>query len=644
VFSVQNRFFRVLWILTGLAAGHKSMAQKDTIRLAPVTIVGYVPERYMSGLKVQKIDSATLEQFRFRNIADLLSLNTPVIFKNYGPGQLSTVAFRGTSASHTAVLWNGLNINLPTLGQTDFSTIPVAGFDQLSVQYGSSASLTGTDAIGGSILLGSSKPQAGLQVIIGRQQESFRNSQTQAAVRFGTALAHTWSFSGKTAVYDGRINNHYPYVERRKNAMIPSETFQKGLVQDLYLSKNKHQLSAHFWLTDNQLTNNPATISGREFTGIKSYRTMLRYQFKDWTLRTSWIRDVIDYATGDYSTLDHAVTDRFGIHAERAFEWKTGHSGATIQMQAGGDFTHYKTQVVNYEKPVFTENRQDLFLLTRWQATSRLLISVNFRQAFVTGYDPPFTPSLGTEYKLIQTGTYVLKVRGSVGKSYRVPTLNERYWKSLGNPDIRPESGFNKEIGLEGQRMLSPVNSFSASLTAYHNRIDHWTYWNPANNFRVENLQLVVARGLESQIGWKGNWVTWQAGSNLNYAFTKTTQEKVYDAYAKDIVGKQLPHIPLHSGNVNLFVQYKRIRLTNQLQVVSKRYTLSDHTRSSDGYVLENFILETTFNWGGTNASLQGRINNITNSFYQTINGNPMPGRSFAVSLLFSLKTVPNQI
>jgi len=644
VHSAQNRYFLVFWILVGFIVSNKSIAQKDTIHLAPAVVYGYAPERFMSGLKVQKIDSATLEQFRFRNVTDLLSLNTPVIFKNYGPGQLASVAFRGTSANHTAVLWNGLNINLPTLGQTDFSTIPVAGFDQLSVQYGSSASVVGTDAVGGSILLGSSKPQAGLQLMIGRQQESFRNSQTQATLKYGTNLANNWTLSGKTAAYDGRMNNHYPYSERQGNRMLPSETFQKGLVQDLYLSKNKHELSAHFWLTDNQLTNNPENISGREFTGIKSYRTMLRYQMEDWTIRTSWIRDVIDYATGDYSTLDHAVTDRIGMRVERMFNWKIGHSGSTIQMQAGGEFTYYKTQVVNYEKPIITENREDLFLLTRWQATSRFLLSANLRQAFVTGYNPPFTPSLGIEYKLIQNNINTLKVRGSVGRSYRVPTLNERYWKNLGNPAIRPESGFNKEMGLEGLHVLSPVHSFSASLTAYHNRIDNWTYWNPANNFRVENLQLVAARGLESQVSWRGNWTAWKAGGSLNYGFTRTSQEKVYDAYAKDIVGKQLPHIPLHTGNINLFVQYKHIRLTNQLQVVSKRYTLADHTRSSEGYVLDNFLVETNFSWHGTNASLQGRVNNITNSFYETINGNPMPGRSFAISLLLSCKTISNQI
>ncbi len=80
-------------------------------------------------------------------------------------------------------------------------------------------------------------------------------------------------------------------------------------------------------------------------------------------------------------------------------------------MQTGGELTHYKTQVVNYEKPVITENREDLFLLTRWQVNSKLLVSVNLRQAFVTGFNPPFTPSLGAEYWLIQNNANTLKVQ-----------------------------------------------------------------------------------------------------------------------------------------------------------------------------------------------------------------------------------------
>ena len=51
---------------------------------------------------------------------------TPVSYTHldvYKRQTLSTVAFRGTSPSHTQVTWNGMRINNPMLGMTDFSTI-----------------------------------------------------------------------------------------------------------------------------------------------------------------------------------------------------------------------------------------------------------------------------------------------------------------------------------------------------------------------------------------------------------------------------------------------------------------------------------------------------------------------------------------
>ena len=169
-FSVFNKrkLLLILSVTIGFFVSEHVQAQNDSIRLEPVMIRGFAPERFMSGLKVQKMDSSALNDFRFQNISDLLSLYTPLAFKNYGHGQLNTVSFRGTSANHTAVLWNGLNINSPILGQTDFSTVPIAGFDELSVQYGAAASNVGSDAVGGSILLGSSAPVQTLQLSVGK--------------------------------------------------------------------------------------------------------------------------------------------------------------------------------------------------------------------------------------------------------------------------------------------------------------------------------------------------------------------------------------------------------------------------------------------------------------------------------------------
>ena len=56
---------------------------------------------------------------------------------------LSTISFRGTGAGHTSVIWNGVNINQPTIGQTDFSLFPVFAFDDIRIFYGASSSIFG---------------------------------------------------------------------------------------------------------------------------------------------------------------------------------------------------------------------------------------------------------------------------------------------------------------------------------------------------------------------------------------------------------------------------------------------------------------------------------------------------------------------
>jgi len=638
----------ILVTAIGFSFTENLMAQKDTILLAPVTVTGFVPERFMSGIKIQKIDSETLNQFRFQNIGDLLSFNTPIALKNYGPGQLSTVSFRGTSANHTAVLWNGLNINSPTLGQTDFSTIPIAGFDQLSVQYGSAASVVGTDAVGGSILLNSVAQPFGLYIFKAESLDSFLNYQSQAGAKYGAKLNAKWDFSGKTALNYSRMIYRFPYKERQSYPLLPSETLQQGLVQDFFLrSKNGQELSAHIWLTKNRLTLTPKEVAGRELTATEAYRTLIRYQFEGFSMRTSWIRDVIDYATGDYKNLDHAVTDKFSNRIEKDFRWDFGQNGNNIQIKTGGEWTHYRAQLAGYEKPLITENRGDLFVLTRFQAHPKLVVSANLRQAFVTGYNPPITPSLGAEYQLLQNAFYNLKLKGSFARSYRVPTLNERYWKNLGNPDIKPESGWNKEIGLEQNYVPNSNHVFRISLTAYHNRIKNWAYWNPSKNYKVENIQEVLARGIELQAGWKANQGIWKIGADLGYALTRSSQERIYDSYATDVVGKQLVFVPLHSGNFNAFVQYKNSRLTGQIQSVGKRFTTFDNAQFFNSYTLANLLAETTFEWSKIELRVQGQVNNLANTFYLNVRNNAMPGRSFAINLLISYnsnKTNTNEI
>ena len=85
------------------------------------------------GAQITKLDSTALKENIALSMADILMFNSAIFVKNYGRATLSTVAFRGTSPSHTQVSWNGMKIHNPMLGMTDFSTIPAYFIDDASV-------------------------------------------------------------------------------------------------------------------------------------------------------------------------------------------------------------------------------------------------------------------------------------------------------------------------------------------------------------------------------------------------------------------------------------------------------------------------------------------------------------------------------
>ena len=72
------------------------------------------------GVERTTFDSVTLKENIALSIADVLTFNSPLFVKQYGRATLSTVSFRGTGPSHTQVTWNGMRINNPMFGMTDF--------------------------------------------------------------------------------------------------------------------------------------------------------------------------------------------------------------------------------------------------------------------------------------------------------------------------------------------------------------------------------------------------------------------------------------------------------------------------------------------------------------------------------------------
>ena len=110
------------------------LCAQDTIVLQSVEVTAnkYNIEA-LKPLVARKLDTLVLQSKSTSSLSDLLIQHSPVFIKTYGPGGTSTASFRGTTASHTLVLWNGFQLNAPSLGQVDFSTIPVFLADDVSL-------------------------------------------------------------------------------------------------------------------------------------------------------------------------------------------------------------------------------------------------------------------------------------------------------------------------------------------------------------------------------------------------------------------------------------------------------------------------------------------------------------------------------
>ena len=118
-----------------------------------VTVWGKRPMKEI-GVQKTKFDSLALKENIALSMADILTFNSSVFVKSYGRATLSTVAFRGTSPSHTQVTWHGMRINNPMLGMTDFSTIPSYFIDQASLLHGTSSVNETGGGLGGLVKLG----------------------------------------------------------------------------------------------------------------------------------------------------------------------------------------------------------------------------------------------------------------------------------------------------------------------------------------------------------------------------------------------------------------------------------------------------------------------------------------------------------
>ncbi|NJK94139.1 MAG: Plug domain-containing protein [Bacteroidales bacterium] len=193
-----------------------SQSLKDTINLKEVFVTS-ARQITENGLQMRSIDSIVIGNSSHTGLSDLLLKNSTLYIKSYGAGGLSTATFRGTAASHTQVLWNGLNINSPLWGQTDLSLLPVFFTDEVSLYYGSSSLAKTSGGLGGCINMNNTPTwNTGTQVSFSQTAGSFGYFLSQLKLEVSKDR-----FVSNTRIYRDNSRNNFKYFDNAtgRNAM-----------------------------------------------------------------------------------------------------------------------------------------------------------------------------------------------------------------------------------------------------------------------------------------------------------------------------------------------------------------------------------------------------------------------------------------
>ena len=141
-------FLMTITIAYSLSAQNK---KEREVNLDEVTVTAKKKADAAIGAKVTEIKQEDLKTNLTKSLSEILWESSPIQIKSMGQGAMATASFRGTSSSHTQVMWNGISINSTQLGSFDLSMVPIYFVDNINLYHGGSAQKGGSGELGGSI-------------------------------------------------------------------------------------------------------------------------------------------------------------------------------------------------------------------------------------------------------------------------------------------------------------------------------------------------------------------------------------------------------------------------------------------------------------------------------------------------------------
>lgn len=595
------------------------MAQNDSItKLKEVVVSDTNLKKFSNTQSVSKLNDSIISKNEAL-LTDLLNFNSTLYFKEYGRGMLSTVSFRGTTSSQTAVIWNGININSQMNGSTDFNTISGSDYNSVSVKAGGGSVIYGSGAVGGTVHLNND------MTFYDRFENNLKldyGSFNTIGINYKTNISNEkWSaqigFSKNSSTNDYKYLNRYTWKgEQRWN--------QNGQYDIITLNANlgykfdaKNSLKFYSQTSNTDRNTSLVTETDTKSKYVNGFnRNLLNYDgnFGKFTtdFKTAYIFENYQYYA-DNTRKDYS----YGKTESLITKLDLGYT-LFKSTQLNGIIDYSRTKGFGSGFGNHLREIGSAALLIKQDFSSDWKNELGIRKEFTNNYKSPVLFSIGSSYQF--SPLYNLKL--NISRNFRIPTFNDLYWEEGGNPDLKPESSYQAEIGN-----VFTFKTISLTQTFYYMKIKDLLQWVPGKNgiWSPKNQDKVNSYGAETLLSWKKHFGKNYLVANMTYAYTISEDEETKN---------QLFFVPYNK--VTGAVSYSRNKISAYYQFLYNGfvYTRADNNPDEiiNDYMISNLGIDYDFKFLDS-FKLGFQILNVFNEEYESLEDRPMPGRNFNMYL-----------
>lgn len=601
----MNKTFQIsLAVLTAAA----NLQAQDTYDMGSITVSSATKsEQSIQDVtsNVEVITSAELEEKKVTSVIDALNLVSGVNFvSNGGLGTNSSVYLRGMDSKRTLVLIDGVRYNdITSASGAAFSDIMVNDIEKIEVIKGAQSGVWGADASAGVINIITKKPKSGLSGSILSEFGSFNSRRYGGTVSYKTDKYYL-SLNSQKVDSDGFTS----YAQRGTDIDSYEDDGYENTTTNLKLGVNlddNNKIDLSHTLINSKLQYDSTSGDTDNESKTKNKFSSVNFQNITNDITTDIFTNYSDfhrsYSTG--SEFDGTLKE-YGIKSHIPYNRGSSFVVAGVDLKKA---EHKNDLNRDYENKGY-------FLTNSNTINEKLILTESIRADRYDAFKNKTTGKLGIKYNFNKD----LNVSANYGTAYNVPTLYQLYAPlccgifPVGNANLKPES----------------IKSYDFSVAYKDIKI---TYF---RNYVKDMIEYDFANGyvnLEGRSKIKGFEVDYKKAVTddllLSLSYTRLSTE--------DSAGYKLRRRPDQTLKFGIdYYGFDKVHLGLNGEYVGTRYDDANKQGQQTGrYTVANFVVNYELS---RNVEIYGKINNITDKYYQTVDGYATSPRAYYAGIKVS--------